>query len=102
MPNHVHLLISIVGERQEQSPCPTTNDGGDNIINLHPTIGDIICVLKSISTKKANQMDETKSRKIWQFRFHDHVIRNHKSYLEIWQYIDTNEAKWKEDKFYIK
>ncbi len=36
MPNHMHMIIEI--ERQEQSPCPT--------------IGDIICTLKSITTKK--------------------------------------------------
>ncbi|MFI3226690.1 MAG: transposase [Clostridia bacterium] len=40
MPNHIHLILSIVEERQEQSPCPT--------------MCDVICALKSLSTKSAN------------------------------------------------
>ncbi len=81
MPNHIHIIIQI--ERQEQSPCPT--------------VGDVICTFKSITTKKSNLFDNVKGRKIWQFRYHDHIIRNEKEYLKIWQYIDTNPQKWEED-----
>ena len=37
---------------------------------------------------------------VWQTRFHDHVIRNEKSYLKIWNYIDTNPLQWEKDIFY--
>ncbi len=37
---------------------------------------------------------------IWQKRFHDHVVRNEHDYRKIWEYIDTNPAKWQEDCFY--
>ncbi len=95
MPNHVHAIISICNnsdaiqqtqERQEQSPCPT--------------VGDIICAFKSITTKTANNADETPGRKIWQFRFHDHIIRNDEEYNKIWQYIDENPMKWQDDCYY--
>jgi len=95
MPNHVHLLMIIQNvsqeqeiERQGQSPCPT------------PTIGDVIGALKSISTKKANERDDTRGRKVWQFRYHDHVIRDEEDYRQIWQYIDENPAKWTIDRYY--
>ena len=73
--------------RQEQSPCPT--------------IGDIICAFKSITTKMCNKKDNnTNGRKIWQFRFHDHIIRNEAEYQKIWEYIDTNPLKWQNDCYY--
>lgn len=84
MPNHIHIIISL--ERQEQSPCPT--------------IGDIICTLKSITTKKSNVMDNAKGRKIWQTSYYDHIIRNQKEYEDVWSYIEYNVAKWNEDKYF--
>ncbi len=86
MPNHIHLIIEI--ERQEQSPCPT--------------IGDIICALKSITTKKSNLCDNIKGCKIWQFRYYDHIIRNEKEYQKIWEYVDTNPRLWEQDYLYTK
>ena len=89
MPNHVHAIISINWQseaRQEQSPCPT--------------IGDIICAYKSITTKLCNKNDTITGRKIWHFRFHDHIIRNQDEYERIWHYIDENPAKWTEDRYY--
>ena len=91
MPNHVHLLLAIVETRQEQSPCPTK-----------PSIGDVICALKSITTKKANQHDRMKGRKIWQFRYYDHIIRDEPEYQRIWQYIDENPQRWPDDCYYTK
>ena len=40
--------------------------------------------------------------KIWQRSFHDHVIRDEKGYLKIWNYIEGNPSKWEEDCFYVK
>ncbi|WP_073584188.1 transposase [Flavobacterium cucumis] len=36
----------------------------------------------------------------WQSRFHDHIIRNSKSFDTIQNYIEQNPLKWKEDTFY--
>ena len=108
MPNHVHMIVSIPSDgqewqqennqeqeqRQEQSPCPT------NIKN--PTIGDIICTLKSLTTKQSNKEDNMPGRKIWQARFHDRIIRNDAEYQKIWQYIDANPTLWAEDCYYSK
>ena len=85
MPNHIHMIIHI--ERQEQSPCPT--------------VADVICTFKSITTKKSNLLDNITGRKIWQFRYHDHIIRNEKEYQKIQEYIDTNPQKWADDCYHI-
>ncbi len=37
---------------------------------------------------------------IWQRSYYDHVIRNEKDYEKIWEYIDTNVLKWKNDCYY--
>ncbi len=36
----------------------------------------------------------------WQSRFHDHIIRDDKSFERITNYIKNNPAKWSDDKFY--
>ena len=58
-----------------------------------PTISTVIQQMKGYVTKQLGH-------NIWQKLFHDHVVRNEKSYQKIWQYIETNPAKWKEDCFY--
>ncbi len=37
---------------------------------------------------------------IFQRSYHDHIIRNEKDYLEIYQYIESNPARWAEDRYY--
>ena len=37
---------------------------------------------------------------IWQKGYHNHIIRNEADYRRIWEYIDTNPAKWREDCYY--
>ena len=32
--------------------------------------------------------------------YYDHVIRNEADYLRIWDYIDTNPVKWREDRYF--
>ena len=36
----------------------------------------------------------------WQRSFHDHIIRNDKSYHNISNYIDLNPEKWVSDTFF--
>ncbi len=84
MPNHIHMLLAL--EREEQSPAPT--------------VSDIVCCFKSLTTKLANQAENKPHRKIWQRSFYDHVVRNEQDYFEIQKYIDENPLKWELDKFY--
>ena len=39
--------------------------------------------------------------KLFQRSFYDHVIRGEKDYLEIWNYIEENPEKWREDRFFV-
>ena len=80
MPNHLHMIIVISDSGRTQ---------------FAPTISHIIKQFKGSITKKIGFS-------IWQRSFHDHIIRNEKEYLKIWQYIDENPMKWQEDCFYPK
>ena len=82
MPNHVHLLLQI----------QTDQDGR---AMLAPTVSRVVQQMKGIVTKQLGYS-------IWQKLFHDHVIRNEADYLKIWEYIETNPAKWQEDCFYCE
>ncbi len=84
MPNHIHAIIVIQNEAAGASPCPT--------------LSDIVCVFKSVTTRLCKQKHPTD--KIFQKSFHDHIIRNEKDYREIWEYIDNNPLKWVDDCYY--
>lgn len=86
MPNHIHAII-------------TTQQSG-------MTVSEMVQRFKTVTTKL--YIDGVKSglyppfeKKIWQKSFYDHIIRNEKGYLEIWQYIDENPYKWHEDELMV-
>ena len=81
MPNHIHLLLMI-----------DTLPGRPMVA---PTISRVIQQMKGIATKQIGH-------NIWQKSFHDHIIRTDSDYQMIWEYIDTNPARWETDCFYTE
>lgn len=93
MPNHFHGIIESIGY----------NRAG---IKPAPTIGDVVGAFKSLSTneyiKNVKQNNwQPFAGKLWQRNYHEHIIRNEESYLEIAEYIQTNPLRWQEDKYYV-
>ena len=85
MPNHIHLILAI-----EETDGPPRASA--------PTMAALpnaISALKRLVNRESGA-------NIWQRSYHDHVIRNENDYLQIWNYIDTNPARWREDCFYIE
>ena len=80
MPNHVHAIIVLE----------------NGFIN--PSISKIVGLYKTGVTKQLRKMRP--DILVWQRSFYDHIIRNQKSYEEIWTYIDNNPLKWEMDKLY--
>lgn len=87
MPNRVHLILRLSGRTENLSPA-----GG---ASPSPTVPTIIGVLKSMVTRSCKC-----DTRLFQRSFHDHIIRNSEDYRRIWEYIDSNPAKWAEDCFY--
>lgn len=82
MPNHVHLLLQI-------------NTDADGRPMVAPTISTVVQQMKGAASKKAGFG-------LWQKGFYDHVVRGYDDYIDIWQYIDNNPAKWAEDEHFVK
>jgi putative transposase len=61
------------------------------------TVSAMVGSFKSAVTKWCN---ENKFPFKWQSRFHDHIIRDKDEFRRIKNYIHSNPANWKEDKFY--
>ena len=78
MPNHIHAIIRV--ERAG--------------IHLSVVVGQY----KAYVTKRIHSQNP--NLRVWQTSFHDHIIWNQRDYDRIWEYIDTNPARWQEDCFY--
>ena len=82
-----------------------TNDVANGVTNMNDknndpwkpgTLGVIINQYKRKCTIESRKIDPEFA---WQSRFHDHIIRDEKSYQNISQYIINNPANWDDDKF---
>ena len=80
MPNHIHAII-VIDSNEMAGASP------------RPTLSDIICAFKSLTTRECNKLDNVKGRKIFQTSFYDSVLTNPKAYENAWLYIDGNANK---------
>ena len=81
MPNHVHFILVL--------------ESG-NSADAEQVIGQY----KSGVTREIRKLYP--EIQLWQRSFHDHIIRNQKSYEKIWLYIEGNPQCWDKDCFYIE
>ncbi len=86
MPNHIHLIILF-----------TETDRRGSL-----SLQDIVGRMKSFTSLKYNEINNTKYIKLWQRSYHDHIIRDEKEHQKIWEYIDTNPQKWEDDCYYTQ
>ena len=88
MPNHIHLLLSVMKDDGRGDPSPTVDTA--------------MGWLKYQITKEINKLRGTPGEKLLQRSFFDHIIRNQDDYYEIYKYIYENPLRWKLDKFYAE
>ena len=91
MPNHFHAILVI--ERADMESAPTVSE----VVKEFKRYS----TLEYIKLVKAGLVTAFEER-IWQRSFHDHIIRDEKGFLKIWNYIEGNPSKWEEDCFYVK
>ncbi|GIV02400.1 MAG: hypothetical protein KatS3mg082_3032 [Nitrospiraceae bacterium] len=72
MPNHVHVLVTPQGDH---------------------TLSSILHSWKSYTANEANKLLGRKGRDFWQRESYDHLVRNEKDFLRIWQYMLANPVK---------
>ena len=85
MPNHFHLILEIDSLK--------VKDLEIKIKSLSSLIG----AMKTTSSKLIHDAGFNDFQ--WHRSFHDHIIRDEKSYLNIFNYIINNPNNWKKDCF---
>ena len=83
MPNHIHAILLL--EKTAE-------------VNPRPTITDIVCAYKSLTTRECKK--EQPIDKLFQTSFYEHVIRGKNDYDEIAEYIVNNPKQWELGKLY--
>ncbi|TVR78698.1 MAG: hypothetical protein EA409_10265 [Saprospirales bacterium] len=129
MPNHVHGIVIInkpddgrtderinehtvetqnfasllpnadMSSEPSEPPEPPSNKPKNQFGPQSKNLASIIRGFKIGVTKNARQINPDFT---WQSRFHDHIIRDEKSFQRISEYIINNPLKWSDDEFYNK
>lgn len=89
MPNHIHILISIVGVQNFE---PLRHEYKKIIPK---SIGSIIRSYKASVTKWCKENDYKKFK--WQRNYFEHIIRNQEDHYRIREYIQNNPLQWELD-----
>jgi len=108
MPNHIHGILILNNNYDADNEINDNDNDNDAVANeknelmskISPkqhSISSIIRSYKSAVSKHAHRLGYGLE---WQTRFHEHIIRDDKSYQTIKQYIINNPSKWNDDKFY--
>lgn len=95
MPNHVHGIIVILGEkgRGKAYLAPTPEFGKPIPGSLSVVVGSF----KSAVTKRINDVRGTPGATVWQRGFYEHVIRDEDDLNRVRQYIVENPLHWERD-----
>ena len=118
MPNHVHGILildkmddvddnggGVVVETLKFNVSTTTvgtNNKSELYRNISPKSGSVSRIIQQFKRAATYhiKLGFPNTDFKWQSRFHDHIIRNDKSFVRISNYIVNNPLKWVEDKFY--
>ena len=95
------LLIASLPSRTD-IPSPTETTGGFAGIK-NPMLNDNVSrIIRWYKGRCSFEIRKINTDFKWQSRFHDHIIRNTKSFENIQNYIVNNPKNWKEDKFHVE
>ncbi len=125
MPNHIHAIVEINNNIALDSHDPFEDSHGrGNLTDIKPknavahrkqkSLSSFIAGYKSsVTTQINNSIDKNihpypylgkfnRKNRLWQTNYHDHIIRNEKSFYNISNYIRTNPENWNADEHFEK
>lgn len=84
------------------APLQKNQNQSESKLSRKPnSISSFVAIFKSVTTKQINDIckdaQQCVSVKIWQSNYHDHIVRNYKTFDKIYQYIKTNPGNWETD-----
>lgn len=105
MPNHFHGIIFILddadddggGSRGGSRTAPTNPQTVPDAVKRKP-LGRLIGAFKTVSTKHINIARYTEGATVWQRSYYEHIIRNETELDRITRYIESNPARWADDR----
>lgn len=87
MPNHVHLLVELVGTGLDLS--------AELDKRRIKSVSTFMGAYKTTASAKIHECGNLEFN--WQRSFHDHIVRNDPSYQRIYEYITENPKNWNND-----
>ncbi len=82
------------------STAPSTVSSFQN--QFGPQSKNLASIIRGFKIGVTKNVHKINSVFAWQPRYHDHIIRNNRSFENISNYIVNNPKNWDEDKFYNK
>ncbi len=88
MPNHIHLLLAVHPREDGPSgtPVPTLQNSA---------VAQFVSTFKRFCNKEYGE-------NVWQYRSHDHIIRDREDHGKHLRYIAENPMYWHTDELYVK
>ena len=112
MPNHIHLVIAIQAQPTEPASAEQSGIGclkpkrheapQSQDFHHNSKLASVVGAFKAGVTRWARTRRIASvpgDGKIWQARFHEHIIRSQRAFDNIMNYIDTNIENWCRDTF---
>lgn len=106
MPNHFHAVVVIGRNAYNQEshnqegigvpPLPTAGVGG----TFGPQRNNLPAIVRGFKSAVTKEARTWNIEFAWQSRYHDHIIRNERSFTTISNYIVHNPDNWQQDKFH--
>ncbi|NQT26743.1 hypothetical protein HQ585_15410 [candidate division KSB1 bacterium] len=104
MPNHVHGIIIINNPDDNVETLHATSlrqsTQSKKMSSISPKSGSLSVIVRSFKSTVTKHARQIHADFAWQSRFHDHIIRDDKSYNNIVEYIIYNPKKWADDDYY--
>ena len=98
-----HCCASLHIQGVDKIVNKNTNQLQSKLSRKSNSISSFVAIFKSVTTKQINdlyknrQITNTNNKKIWQTNYHDHIVRNHKRFETIYNYIKANPRSWETD-----
>jgi REP element-mobilizing transposase RayT len=98
-----HCCASLHIQGVEKTVNKNTNQSQSKLSRKSNLISSFVAIFKSVTTKQINDLYKNRqsaninNKKIWQTNYHDHIVRNHKRFETIYNYIKANPRSWDTD-----
>ena len=105
MPNHIHGILILENDDSDtvvetfHETSLRTDIKNEFMSKISPKSGSVSTIIRSYKSAMTGHCNRLGLRFKWQTRFHDHIIRDEKSFDSISDYIRHNPQNWGKDTF---